>query len=82
MSRRTIPVTTERLEAISNKASDVIQKTAEAVGTLKMIDLHLDEKDFDSDVLWALRNAIRNIEGATDDGANITDTIEQFKEIR
>ena len=83
MSRRTIPVTTKRLEEISTKASDVIQKTAEAVGTLKMMDVLLEENEeyFQSDMVWALRNAIRNIESATDDAGEISDTIEQFKEI-
>ena len=84
MSRRTIPVNTERLEEISKTASSVIQKTAEAVGTLKMIDFHLEEQEisFDSDIIWALRNAIRNIDSATEDAGEITDTIEQFEEIK
>ena len=83
MSRKTIPVTTKRLEEISKTTSSVIQKTAEAVGTLEMIALYLEEHEasFDSHVIWALRNAIRNIDSATDDAGDITDTIEQFKEI-
>lgn len=84
MSRRTIPVTTERLEELSNRASDIIQKTAEAVGTLKIIDEFLEENEatFQSKMVWALRNAIRNIESATEDAAEITDAIEQFVEIK
>lgn len=84
MSRRTMPVTTERLEELSSKASDIIQKTAEAVGTLKIIDEFLEENEatFESRTVWALRNAIRNIESATEDALWITDTIEQFEEIK
>lgn len=84
MSRRTIPVTTERLEEISNIASDIVQKTAEAVGTLKIIDEWLEEYEatFQGKMVWALRNAIRNIESATEDAAEITDAIEQFEEIK
>lgn len=83
MSRKTVPVTTERLEQISSTASKVIQKTAEAVGSLKLIEKALEQHDlfFQGDEIWALRNAIRNIDSATNDAAEITDTIEQFKEI-
>jgi uncharacterized lipoprotein NlpE involved in copper resistance len=83
MSIKTMPVTTERLEMINKTASDIIQKTAEAVGTLKMLEMTLEEheKFFQSNELWALRNAIRNIEATTDDAADITETIDQFKEI-
>ena len=79
--RRHIPVTTERLEELSNTASDIMQKNAEAAGTLKMIDATLEEHEklFQGDEVWALRNAIRNIESAIEDAANITDSIEQLR---
>lgn len=84
MSRRIVPVTTKSLEDLSTIASDIVQKTAEAVGTLNMIDEFLEEheKTFQSNTVWALRNAIRSIESATSDAAEITDTIEQFEEIK
>ena len=82
--RRHIPVTIERLKELSSKASDIIQKNAEAAGTLKMIDafFHEHETLFQNDELWALRNAVRNIESAIENAADITDTIEEFKGIQ
>ena len=83
MSKK-VQATTEELNDISIYASDIIQRRAEAVGSLKMIDIALedDEKRFQSDMIWALRNAIRNIEATTADAFNITEKIETFEEIK
>ena len=82
--RRSIPVTTERLEEINDSVSDIVQKTAEARGTLMMIDTVLEEIEdrVGSDVLWTLRNAIRNIDGVNKDALEIVNKIEQFEEIK
>ena len=79
-----VPVTTEKLNEISGKASDIIQKNAEVVGILKVIDLAVEqlERSFDDDVVWALRSATRSLESAIEDAAHITDTIEHFEEIK
>lgn len=45
MSRRTIPVTTKRIEDLSVFAHEIIQKAAEAEGTLKMIDAVLENHE-------------------------------------
>ncbi len=82
--RRHIPVTTERLEDISDTASDIVQKSAEARGTLMIIDTILEEIEHrvGTDVLWSLRNAIRSIESINKDAFEIVDDIEQFDKIK
>ena len=80
IEQMTVP--TEGLVGISKKASDVVQKTTEAVGTLKMIDSIWENGDLDDDMIWALRNSIRSIESATNDSGDITDAIEQFGEMQ
>ncbi len=81
--RRSVPVTTERLEEINGAASDIVQMSAEARGTLMVIDTALEEIEdrVGSEVLWALRNALRNIEDANKIAFEIVDKIEQFEEI-
>ncbi len=75
-----VPVTTEKLNEIRGKASDVIQKNAEVVGILKVIDLAIEQlaQTFEDDVVWALRSATRSLESAIEDAAHITDTVETF----
>jgi len=73
----------ERLKEFSSKASSIIQKNTEAAGTLKMIDavLHEIEDHTNSDMLWALRNVIRNIESAVEDAADISEIIEEIQNV-
>ncbi len=72
------------------KASDVIQRTAEAAGTIRILDASLEDMDTDSykergvfvsDELWALRNAMRNVEDATEDAGRITDLLEDVQRV-
>ena len=72
------------------KASDVIQRTAEAAGTIRMLDASLEDMDTNSykergvhieSELWALRNAMRNVEDATEDAGQITDLLEDVQRV-
>ena len=82
--RRHIPVTTRKLEELRSSASEVIQKNAEAVGILNMIEesLQQSKKRADSEMVWALRASYRMFNDAIEDAAHIIDTIEQFEEIK
>lgn len=79
-----IPVPEESLKEIIKTSSEIIQKTSEAEGTLNMIDSALEENEenFQSDMLWAIRNAIRNISSASADALDIIEKIETFEEIK
>ena len=69
------------LDHIALKASDIIQKTAEVVGTLRVIDFYAEENpgEIPDAVLWSIRHAYRTIEDATKDAGIITDTSEEAR---
>jgi hypothetical protein len=67
---------------IEEKASDIIQKTAEVEGTLKVLDYYAEaEPDtIPDEVLWMIRHAYRTIESATRDAGEISDTAENMRQ--
>ena len=69
-----------KLDEVIARASEIMEKTAEAAGTIKMLDMYLEETDtIDAALSWSLRNVLRNIEGATDDAAKVVEVIETIQ---
>ena len=66
---------------IEEKASDIVQKTAETAGTLQTLDYLIEEmRDGIPDhIIWTIRHAYRTIESATEDAAAIHEISEQMR---
>ena len=64
---------------IEELASDILQKTREAMGTLNVIDdlmVELEDK-IGSELLWSLRNANRNLDSCNENAAKIIELVEK-----
>jgi len=68
-------------ELIEEKASDIVQKTAETVGTLQTLDYLIEEMgdQIPDNIIWTIRHAYRTIESATEDAASIHEISEQMR---
>ena len=73
-------VTEERLKAMEDHAYNIIQKTAEAKGVISTTDIALEqyEKTLDSEIVWALRGAVRHLEEVINHIGEINNTLENI----
>ncbi|MCF6207198.1 MAG: hypothetical protein L3J47_09955 [Sulfurovum sp.] len=66
---------------IEEKASDIVQKTAETAGTLQTLDYLIEEMGdkIPDNIIWTIRHAYRTIESVTEDATAIHEISEQMR---
>ena len=72
--------TEEQLKSMEDHAYNIIQKTAEAKGVISTTDIALEqyEKTLDSEIVWALRGAVRHLEEVINHIGEINNTLEHI----